>query len=112
MRKFRSHENAEDFLVGDLILLEVLQGARNDGHAARLEREMREFPVTNMLDGDLAVKAARNYRALRTKGITIRKTADVIIATFCIEHGHELLHDDRDFGPFSEHLGLRASQVG
>jgi predicted nucleic acid-binding protein len=67
---------------------------------------MREFPVAKILDEDVAIRAARNYRALRAKGITIRKTADVIIATFCIENGHALLHDDRDFAPFSTYLGL------
>jgi predicted nucleic acid-binding protein len=96
----------ERLLVGDLILLEVLQGARNDAHAARIERALRQYAVVPLLGGDLAPKAARNYRRLRDIGITIRKTADVIIATFCIEYGHELLHDDRDFAPMQKHLGL------
>jgi predicted nucleic acid-binding protein len=96
----------ERLLVGDLILLEVLQGARNDAHAARIERALRQYFVVPLLGGDLAPKAARNYRRLRDIGITIRKTADVIIATFCIEHGHALLHDDRDFAPMQKHLGL------
>jgi predicted nucleic acid-binding protein len=60
-----------------------------------------------MLDERIAVQAAHNYRVLRRKGITIRKTADLIIGTFCIEQGHTLLHDDRDFDPMHAHLGLQ-----
>jgi predicted nucleic acid-binding protein len=94
-------------LVGDLVLLEVLQGARNDRHAAQIERELRVFKIERMLDDGIAVKAAANYRALRDRGITVRKTIDLIIATFCVERGHSLLHDDRDFDPVAAHLGLR-----
>lgn len=96
----------EPLLIGDLILLEVLQGARDDAHAARIERGLRRYALVPLLDGDLAPRAARNYRTLRELGITIRKTADVIIGTFCIEHRVSLLHDDRDFAPMEEHLGL------
>lgn len=105
--KLRALEDTEEILVGDLILLEVLQGARSEAHAARIEAAMRAFPLATLLDGDFAVLASRNYRALRDRGITVRKTADVVIATFCIENGHELLHEDRDFVPFTKHLGLR-----
>ena len=94
-------------LVGDLILLELLQGARDDGHAARIERNLRQYPIVSMLDEALAVQAARNYRILRARGITVRKTIDVIIGTFCITGGHSLLHDSRDFNPMEAHLGLR-----
>jgi predicted nucleic acid-binding protein len=73
----------------------------------RIERSLRRFDVVTMLDGALAVRAAANYRLLRSRGITIRKTIDLIIGTFCIELGHRLLHDDRDFDPMVEHLGLR-----
>jgi predicted nucleic acid-binding protein len=59
-----------------------------------------------LLDDELATSAARNYRLLRSRGVTIRKTADLIIGTFCMERGHRLLHDDRDFAPMVEHLGL------
>jgi predicted nucleic acid-binding protein len=96
----------EPLLVGDLILLEVLQGARDEAHAARIERGMRRYAVVPLLDVELAPRAARNYRTLRDLGITIRKTADIIIGTFCIEHRHALLHEDRDFAPMEEHLGL------
>jgi predicted nucleic acid-binding protein len=97
----------EPLLVGDLILLEILQGARDEAHAGRLERGLRQFQIVSMLDSTLAVRAARNYRRLRDLGFTIRKTADVVIGAFCIEHGHALLHDDRDFAPMQTHLGLR-----
>ena len=107
--KLEAVASREPLLIGDLILLEVLQGARDEIHAARLERGLRRFAVVPLLDGDLAPRAARNYRKLRGLGITIRKTSDVIIGTFCIEHRHSLLHDDRDFGPMEEHLGLTAA---
>jgi predicted nucleic acid-binding protein len=96
----------EPLLIGDLILLEVLQGARNEAHALRIERGLRSYAVAPLLDAELAVQAARNYRKLRELGVTIRKTADLIIGTFCIEHGHTLVHDDRDFAPMERHLGL------
>lgn len=98
---------ASEILVGDIILLEVLRGARDTEHALQIERMLRAFDVTAMLDPDLAAEAATNYHLLRGLGITIRKTADLIIGTFCIEHGHVLLHDDRDFEPMRVHLGLQ-----
>jgi predicted nucleic acid-binding protein len=97
----------EPLLIGDLILLEILQGARNEAHALRIERGLRSYAIAPLLDAELAVQAARNYRKLRELGITIRKIADLIIGTFCIEHGHSLLHDDRDFAPMERHLGLK-----
>jgi len=97
----------EPLLVGDLILLEILQGARDEAHATRIERGLRQYRVVPLLDDDLAPRAARNYRKLREAGVTIRKTADIIIGTFCIERRHALLHDDRDFAPMEEHLGLK-----
>jgi predicted nucleic acid-binding protein len=97
----------EPLLIGDLILLEVLQGARDEAHAMRIERGLRSYAVVPLLNPDLATHAARNYRKLRDLGVTIRKTADIIIGTFCIEHRHSLLHDDRDFAPMAQHLGLK-----
>ncbi|WP_425070015.1 hypothetical protein [Rhizobium tumorigenes] len=44
---------------------------------------------------------------MREKGITIRKSIDLITGTFCIEEGHSLLHHDRDFAPMRDHLGLK-----
>jgi predicted nucleic acid-binding protein len=107
--KLEAAANRGPILVGDLILLEVLQGARNEAHAARIERGLRRFDVAPLLDADLAPRAARNYRKLRDMGITIRKTTDIIIGTFCIERRCSLLHDDRDFAPMEEHLGLVAA---
>jgi predicted nucleic acid-binding protein len=107
VRKLTSIERTNEILVGDLILLEVLQGARDEAHAARIERDLRQFPIEPMLDERLAVRAAANYRELRRRGSTVRRTVDVIIGTFCLERGHALLHDDRDFDPFAMHLGMR-----
>jgi hypothetical protein len=99
----------EPLLVGDLILLEILQGARDESHAARIERALRAYTLVALLDVDLASRAAGDYRRLRELGIAIRKTADIVIGTFCIEPGHVLLHDDRDFGPMEKHLGFRTA---
>jgi predicted nucleic acid-binding protein len=104
--KLETAARREPLLVGDLILLEVLQGARDDDHAARIERALRQYEVVPLLDDELASRAAHNYRRLRNLGITVRKTADIIIGTYCIERHHALLHDDRDFAPIEDHLGL------
>lgn len=107
VRKLRHLDETREILVGDLILLEVLQGARNERQAQLIERSLRQFPIASMLDPATAVEAARNFRLLRQRGITIRKTIDMIIGTFCIRGGHILLHDDHDFDPMVEHLGLQ-----
>ena len=101
----------DQILIGDLILLEVLQGARDEAYATRIERNLRNYPIASMLDESIAVQAARNYRRLRARGITVRKTIDMIIGTFCLAGGHALLHDDRDFDPLAEHLGLRVVSI-
>ncbi len=105
--KLEAASAREPLLIGDLILLEILQGARDEAHAQRIERGLRRYAIAPLLDADLAPRAARNYRTLRVLGVTIRKTADLIIGRFCIEHGHALLHDDRDFAPMEQRLGLR-----
>jgi predicted nucleic acid-binding protein len=105
--KLRAIDNPDEILVGDLILLEVLQGARSEAHAVRLERAMRQFSIESMLDEGLAVRAAVHYRLMRERGATVRKTIDLVIATFCVERGHILLHDDRDFDAMAAHLALR-----
>jgi predicted nucleic acid-binding protein len=92
--------------VGDLILTEVLQGFRQDKEYRTAKRLLTSLTVFEMLDAEMAIKSAENFRDLRKKGITVRKTIDVMIATFCIENGHSLLFVDRDFDPFVEHLGL------
>lgn len=99
----------EPLLVGDLILLEVLQGAKDEAQATRIARALREYAVVSLLDDRLAVQGARNYRHLRSQGIPVRRTVDVIIGTFCIEHGHSLLHEDRAFEPMETHLGLKTA---
>lgn len=107
VEKLRLAVATEPVLVGDLVLLEVLQGARDERHAARIERALRQYEIVSLLDAGLAARAARLYRMLRAKGITVRKTIDLVIASYCLEHDHVLLHDDRDFQPFVEYFGLR-----
>lgn len=94
-------------LIGDLILTEVLQGFRHDPDFEKVRRLLARFTQVNMVDTILAVQSARNYRFLRQKGITVRKTMDSLIATYCIENEHELLHNDGDFDGYEKHLGLR-----
>src|ERR1700734_1727168 len=96
----------EPLLIGDLILLEVLQGARDEAHAARIEQGLRQYVIVPLLGAALPPPVARKYRTLRDLGVTIRKTADLIIGTFCIQHHHRLLHDDRDFSLMQQHFGL------
>jgi predicted nucleic acid-binding protein len=96
-------------LPGDLILAEVLQGFRDDQQMGRARRALLSLPYADMVGQEVALASAQNYRLLRQRGVTIRKTIDVMIATFCIRHGHLLLHGDRDFAPLSEHLGLRTA---
>lgn len=93
--------------IPDLALTEVLQGAREERHFQTILRLMNTINVMPTTGPIVAVQAARNYRLLRAKGITVRKTIDSLIATRCIMDRHELLHSDRDFDPFVEHLGLR-----
>ncbi len=94
-------------LTGDIILAEVLQGFRDDRDFRRAKRALDGLEFRAMLGRDIALKSAANTRALRAQGVTVRKTIDMLIATFCIENGHELLHADRDFDPIERHLGLR-----
>jgi predicted nucleic acid-binding protein len=107
----RLHEllTQEPVLIGDLILCEVLQGMRSESEARRVERSLRRFETVTLCGPELAVRTAENYRFLRTRGITIRKTIDVVIGTFCIEHGHALLHSDRAFEPMERLLSLQTA---
>ncbi|MBI5565681.1 MAG: PIN domain nuclease [Chloroflexi bacterium] len=91
----------------DLILCEVLQGLPDERQAKAVRRELARFAIFETGGIDLSIAAARNYRLLRSKGYTIRKTIDCLIATFCLRDGHTLLHNDRDFDPFERKLGLR-----
>jgi predicted nucleic acid-binding protein len=93
--------------IGDLVLAEVLQGFRADKDFRKARDLLLSLHVVNMLDTTIALKSAANFRALRKKGLTVRKTVDSIIATYCIENRLPLLHCDKDFQPFHRHLGLK-----
>ncbi len=95
--------------IGDLILVEVMQGFRNERDVATARQLFRSLALLPMLGGSNPWKAAENYRQLRSRGITVRKTIDGIIATACIEANLPLLFSDRDFQPYVEHLGLEAA---
>ncbi len=94
-------------LVGDLILAEVLQGFRDDAQFEKARRALGKFMQVSMVNSTLAVQSARNYRFLRQKGVTVRKTMDSLIATYCIENKYKLLHNDSDFDGYEEHLELK-----
>jgi predicted nucleic acid-binding protein len=94
-------------LVGDLILAEVLQGFRDDSDFEEARRALSKYIQVEMVNPELALQSARNYRLLRRKGITVRKTIDSLIATYCIENEHDLLHNDNDFDGYEKHLKLR-----
>lgn len=95
--------------VGDLIAAEVLQGVRDERQFKLVRKTFEAFEHIDLAGYDLAVKASENYRSLRLLGITIRKTMDTLIATRCIEDGLILLHADRDFAPFAQHLGMKVA---
>ncbi len=105
-------EGERTLVIGDLILLEVLQGFRQDRDFQRAQTLLGRLPCVRLGGKMLAVKAAQNYRRLRGRGITVRKPFDTLIATYCIEAGVDLLHDDRDFEPFVSHLGLKVLSGG
>ena len=92
--------------IGDLILTEVLQGFRHDKDYRAARKLFEDVTIFDMLGKDRAIRSAENFRALRKKGVTVRKTADVIIASFCIDQKLPLLFSDKDFKPFVKHLGL------
>jgi predicted nucleic acid-binding protein len=94
-------------LIGDLILIEVLQGFNVDRDFRLARDTLSIIPLRRLGGRGLAVTAAENYRFLRAKGITVRKTIDVLIGTYCILHQIPLLHSDRDFDPLEQHLGLQ-----
>ena len=95
-----------DILVGDVILLECLQGARDDGNAGAIDRALRAFTIVDMLGERAVTRAAEIYRDLRGRGVTVSKTIDLVMGSYCLAHGHVLLHQDRDFSPLTQ-LGLR-----
>jgi predicted nucleic acid-binding protein len=96
-----------ELTVGDLVITEVLQGFKSEKDFNTARKLMTSFETITISDPALALKAATNYRVLRAKGITVRKTIDSLIATRCLEDGYKLLHDDSDFDGYEVHLGLK-----
>jgi predicted nucleic acid-binding protein len=96
----------DEIIVGDLMLCEVLQGLDGERAARQVESLLRRFEIVPMAGDVIAVAAARNFRSLRRRGVTVRKTIDLLIGTWCIENRQPLLHNDSDFRPMSKHLGL------
>lgn len=102
---------SELLVVGDLILAEVLQGFSSERDFNQARKLLTALDVVTLGGPEIAIQAARNFRTLRARGVTIRKTIDTLIATRCIESDYALLFSDRDFEPFVEHLGLRSAGV-
>lgn len=107
-QKLESLLGIEPIAMGDLILSEVLQGFKNDKDFKQAKKLLSNFECFSMVGEKNAIKSSENYRFLRSKGITIRKTIDCLIATFCIENNHLLLFSDRDYLPFVAELKLKA----
>jgi predicted nucleic acid-binding protein len=97
----------EHIVVGDLILAELLQGFRTEADANAAQSALAAFETVSMVGPEMAIRAAANHRRLRRRGVTVRKTMDVLIATWCLAAGQRLLYTDRDFDPFAVHLGLQ-----
>jgi predicted nucleic acid-binding protein len=97
----------EQIGLTSLIVCEVLQGVRNENQFRGFQHDLLQLPVFEAISTQLAIASAQNYRTLRNRGITVRKAVDCVIATFCIEQSYQLLHRDRDFDAFEDHLGLR-----
>jgi hypothetical protein len=94
-------------VTGDILIVEFLQGFRNEKDIKTAQQLMESLEYYDFVGKEIAFKAAENFRRLRRNGITVRKTIDVIIATFCIEHRFALIHNDRDFDPMEQYLGLK-----
>ena len=97
---------SEVIIIGDIILAEILQGFRDDKDFERAKEYLNNLKCHSISNKHIAIKSAENFRQLRKKGITVRKTTDMLIGTFCIENDIPLLRNDRDFEPLEE-LGLR-----
>ena len=106
VRRLRTVLGTDEVIVGDLMLCEVLQGLDSERAARDVESLLRRFEIVPMVGDAIAVAAARNFRSLRRRGITVRKTIDLLIGTWCIENRRPLLHNDDDFHPMARHLGL------
>jgi len=100
---------SEPLLIGDLVLAEVLQDFQNDRDFNKAKQLLTSFQTVNVVDTEIAIQAARNFRILRGHGVTVWKTIDTLIATRCLENGFVLLHSDKYFDPFEDHLGLRVA---
>ncbi|NCN04264.1 MAG: PIN domain nuclease [Spirochaetales bacterium] len=98
-------------ITGDIIITEFLQGFKNDGEYVKAKEIMESLVYFDFVGHQNAYKAVENYRMLRRRGITIRKTIDVFIATFCIENDFPLIHNDRDFDPIEEIMGLQVRRL-
>ena len=96
-------------VTGDLVLTEVLQGFGSEREFNQAKKLLTSLVVVDLVGQDIAIQAAKNFRMLRSLGITVRKTIDAVIATRCIASGLTLLYSDRDFDPFVQHLGLRSA---
>ena len=107
--KLDSLLGAELVATGDLILAEVLQGFTHDRDFNQARKLLTSLVIVDLAGQAVAIRAAANFRALRSLGISVRKTIDTLIATHCIENHLALLYSDRDFDPFVEHLGLRSA---
>jgi len=101
----------EPIIMGDIILAEVLQGFQDEKDFKTAKKLLIGCPFMDMIGQELAIKSAMNYRSLRQKGITIRKTIDVMIGTFCIHNNFFLLHNDKDFDPLEKHLKLKVMKI-
>ena len=97
-------------VTGDLIIVEFLQGFRHNKQFQIARHLMDSLEYYDFVGKEISIRAAENFRTLRKQGVTIRKTIDVLIATFCIAHDFELLHNDRDYEPMEELLGLRVKR--
>jgi predicted nucleic acid-binding protein len=106
VRRLRALLGTEEIVVGDLMLCEVLQGLDSERAAREVEALLRRFEIVSMAGDAIATAAARNFRSLRRRGITVRKTIDLLIGTWCIENRGPLLHNDSDFRPMARYLGL------
>lgn len=106
VRRLRAVLGTDEIIVGDLMLCEVLQGLGSERVAQEVEALLRRFEIVPMAGEEIAVAAARNFRSLRRRGITVRKTIDLLIGTWCIENRRPLLHNDSDFHPMARYLGL------
>jgi len=106
VRRLRALLGMDEIVVGDLMLCEILQGLDSERSARDVEALLRRFEIVTMGGDAIAVAAARNFRSLRRRGVTIRKTIDLLIGTWCIENRKPLLHNDGDFRPMARHLGL------